>query len=502
MKGATAKPMLPGGYSTLGYRSATLERSSGRPLAKSGNADTHLRYDQVLLGRMADAFDRDNSIYEGIVNRAVDSIIGSGFTLQMQTGSKALNKQIEDDYRQWAEEPEVRGLFTWHDLEGMILRALINRGDVAAIKTSRDQLQLIESERITGGRRNPNTQNRIEGGIELDPVGKPVAYWIADEDAFGNIRTATAKKFWAADVIFLANRKRISQTRGVPVLVSAFPNIHRINDVCDSEAIAWQSLARFALTISRDNGPELAFQQSGPDTADSGKDTDPINRVIDLEEAIIFNAKNGEKLEGIPRNLPGATFPDSIRMFLRLIGLPLGLPLEVILLDYSRTNYSAARAAMEQAYRTFIRWQRWLKRNWYSRVLAWRLAQGVAAGKYPDKPSTYRHDWGAPEFPWIDQLKEAEAWGMRMDRGLATQTQALKSINMDRDDYLVARQGEVEDAIAIAEAINAKHPEANVDWRMFVGIPVSKMQGVVDQAPAQDPANQDPAAQNGGAGNG
>lgn len=487
-RGARVTPLLPGQYSTLGYRSATLERSSGRPMAKAGSADSHLRYDQALLGQMADAFDRDNAIYEGIVNRAVDAIIGTGFTLQAQTGNKSLNSRIEDDFSEWAEEPEVRGLFCWQDCEGMVLRSVINRGDVAAILTGEGKLQIVESERITSSGRN-KSGNRVECGVEVDAVGRPVRFWIADVDESGYVRSSGAKPFLAKDVIFLANRKRFSQTRGVPVLVSAYPNIHRINDVCDSEAIAWQSLARFALTISRDNGPKLAFEQSGADPLDSGNETDHVNRVIDLEEAIIFNAKKGESLAGIDRNIPGANFPESVRMYLRLIGLPMGLPLEVILLDYSKTNYSSARAAMEQSYRMFIRWQRWLKRNWYTKVYKWLLKRGIEEGKYPDRPSTFWHDWMAPEFPWIDQLQEAQAWGTRMDRGLATQTQALKSINMDRDEYLVARKAEVEDAINLAKEINDAHPEAQVDWRMFVGLPVSKMQGVFGNK--QTPANQD-----------
>ncbi len=474
--------MLPGAYTSLGYRAAAVERKSGRPLPQGGSGDYHLRADRELLCRIAEGFDRDNPIYQGLVNRSVDAILGiDGFGLQLKERDESLNRRVEDDWADFAEQPEVRRLFHWQDCERLSLRSVFNDGDVAAIKTKSGKFQFIESELITGGRRASGASRdggRIEQGVELDPLGAPLAFWIAPRDDNGYVQRAKARRYKEEDCIYAPALRRYSQTRGEPVLTASFSMIHRINDVCDAEAIAWQLLARFALTINRTGGANQAFQESDEDDDGSDAPPDLADRVSDVEAGTFFHGEKGETISAVERTLPGANFPESVRMYLRLIGLPLGLPLEIILLDYSRTNYSSARAALEQAYRFFISWQRWLMRRHHNPAFLWwyrrRLLQGKFKKTAPDRP---RFEWVAPEFPWIDQLKEAQAWGLRIDRGLATQGQALRSLALDRNDWLDDREKEIESAIQRADALNKKYPSAQVDWRHFAGVPVSKMQG-------------------------
>lgn len=480
---------LPGRYTPLGYKAAQVARRSGRPLPAGGIADSHSRPDRELLGRIAQEFDRGNGIYDGIVSRSVESIVGSGFTLQVKSQIDRLNSRIERDFRLWGKRPEVREIFDWQDIEYLTMRAAMNDGDVGVIKTNRLKLQYVESELICGGRRAiAATRNggSIEQGVELDKLRRARAYWVARVDKHGWIDKARARRIRADDFILPAFRKRFSQTRGIPAAATTFSMINRINDVCDSEAIAWQLLSKFAITISRDNAKGIAYMESEEDEAEEKQsDADLTSRVMDFDSATIFHGEKGEKLSGIDRNLPGANFSESIRMFLRLAGMPLGLPLEIILLDYSKTNYSSARAALEQAYRMFVKWQRWLKRSHHNPVFEWWYESMRRQGFYEEAPEELEWEWIAPEFPWIDQLKEAKAWGERIDRGLATQTQALKSTGVDRDEWMAQRSREIETAIEKANEINEKYPGANVDWRNFAGIPASKFKTASEMGQGQ-----------------
>lgn len=502
--------LLPGAYNALGYHAADVERKSGRALPRSGSPDTHTRPDRELLGRMARRFHRDNGIYQSIINRSMEAIFGEGWGLQVNTGVDDLDSEIERDFAKWAKKPEVRGLFDFDDCQKMAATAVFNDGDLGCVLTNRNKLQYVVSERITGGRRQSAASRkggRVEQGVEMDRLGAPIAYWVAPYDQFGYLSKAKAKRIKERDFLFLPALNEFDQTRGVPVLTSSFPMIHRIKDVCDSEAIAWQLLSRFALTISRDNGAAQAHLESESDSGGKDSPPDAADRVMDFDEAIIFNANNGESLRGIDRNLPGANFSESVRMYLRLIGLPLGLPLEIMLLDYSKMNYSSSRAALEQAYRMFRAWQRFFDKKHSTPIFEWWLLKRIEKGFYPSLLENLTvleegadltildfgvsHEFIKPEFPWIDQLKEAQAWGARIDRGLATQSQALKSVGMDRDNWIIQREKEIESAIEAADRINKRHKDANVDWRAFAGVPVSKMQGnFAAVEPGGDPENE------------
>lgn len=475
-----------GSYTCLGYRAAEVERASGRPMSQGGSADQHARYDRAQLVRQSQAFDRDNGIYEGVINRAVDNILGEGFGLQARTDSARFNAQAEQLWQDFWEDPEVRGVFSGFETESIATRALFVDGDFAVIKTdpalTGGKIQLIESERITWLHNWSNGKARVEQGVRIDSLGRPTGFYIADYNTFGQVIPASAKLYSAEDVIFVANLKRASQTRGVPALVTNFPMFHRIADVCDSEAVAWQLLSRMAIAVLKKSEPEVANQLSEDDPAkiDAGA-RELGERIQDFDYGMIFHGEPGEEIKGIERNVPGSNFTASVTMFLRLLGLPVGFPLELILLDWSKTNYSSARAALEQAFRMFTRWQRRLKRGFYAPIYRWKIQQWIDEGRLPNRSDAFAHEWISPSFPWIDQLKEAEAWGMRIDRGLSTHAEACKSLNKDRGDWLLMRRREIEESIQTANEVNAKYPNANVDWRQFAGMAASAVKS--DGAP-------------------
>ena len=61
--------------------------------------------------------------------------------------------------------------------------------------------------------------------------------------------------------------------------------LHRINDVCDSEAIAWQMLSRLAVAIIRKGGPEQAYAESrvDPTKTDAQTEGDLATRMVELD---------------------------------------------------------------------------------------------------------------------------------------------------------------------------------------------------------------------------
>jgi lambda family phage portal protein len=462
---------------SFGYDAATKIRTSGRPMPQGGSGDFHLWNDIDALRQESQRFDRDNGLYRGIINRAVDNIIGEGFTLKPETGNKKTNDKLEWLWWDFCKSPEVRGLDDWPSVERLTLRHLLVDGDIGAGKLPDGQIQVIEAERIASSRANADAYL----GVETDPVGRPTKYYVCDYTDYGQVDTSEPQQWDADDFVFVSCRNRISQTRGVPAQVCNFAMFHRINDVCDSEAISWQILSRIALAITKEDGSSFGANFGQADT--SAEDKDAAQRVVDIGDALIAIGKPGEKITGVDRNVPGANFPNSITMFLRLLGMPLGLPLELVLLDWSKTNYSSARAALLQAYQMFRGWQSLLMRRWHTPIYLWKVNQWVSEGKISPTDRLFEHTWITPPFAWVDPYKEAAAEGLQVDRGYRTFGESLMSRNKDRAAFIEERKREIREAIQTAKALEEETGE-KVPWQMFAGLDVNKTQEPANTAPA------------------
>jgi lambda family phage portal protein len=454
-------------YTSLGYRSTSVATTEGRTYTRYPGS-TYEERDRLKLIDQSRDFLRNNAIYKGMIERAVTYIVGNGFLPQVTASSTKQIAIIERLWKDWFRRPEIRNVLSGRKVSRMVMREILVAGDTAVLKTNESLIQLFEAEQINGPARDG-----FLNGVKKDAFGRPLKFQLCPWKNYG-LNLTNAKAVDAKDVLFLTDPERPSQLRGIPICQAAFPMLHRINDVCDSEAIAWQLLSRLAVSVTRENGPEAAFIESKDDEDKSTEDKegDLATRISELDYALMFHGKTGEEVKGIERNIPGMNFGESLRMFLRLLGLPMGLPLELILLDWTKSNYSQSRAVLEQAYENFVGWQEELIDGFYRPLFEWKLAQwqqtdgtGVSAAKGVEI------SWVTPTFPWIDQLKEVQAYGEQLDRGLNTHTEVCKSRHSDREEIVQLREREIRDAIRRAKAISTQEG-VEVPWQIFAGLKI------------------------------
>ncbi len=452
-----------GYYGSLGYRSARIATREGRSYI-SYPGSSHDERDRKRLIAQSRDFMRNNAIYKGMIERAVAYIVGNGFELQVNTGTPSVDKKIEALWKAWFKKPEIRNLLSGGEVGRMICREVMVTGDTVALLTDKSVIQLFEAEQLDG--RNPYID-----GIKKDDYGRPMKFNLCPWKS-NHIDTGKGQKIKAENVLYLVNPERPSQTRGVPASQASFPMLHRISDVCDSEAIAWQLLARLAVSITRQEGPELAQIES---REDPNKKTDELEgdlatRLTELDYALLFHGNPGEEVKGIERNIPGKNFGESLRMFLRLLGLPLGLPLEIILLDWTKSNYSQSRAVLQQAYQMFLFWQAKLADFFYSPLFEWKVSAWQESELF-GRRNKIKYDWIKQTFPWIDQLKEAQAYATQVEHAFITHGQVCKSLNTDRAEVVERREQEVREAIKKAQKIQ-EDTGVEVPWQIFAGLKV------------------------------
>lgn len=443
-----------------GYGSAASTRRATGMRYSSGSEDFHAQY---TLGEVRDqsrAFDRNNGIYQSIVTRLADFILGEGLKLQAQTGDAELDARLEARWATWWTQgrPDARELDAGPEIERQLLRCGLVDGDYLVVRDDeRGKIQIIPAERIGNVRRTTAEGARIIDGVEIDEVGKVRAYYVLEYGRNGELRQSNPRRIAAEEAELYANRRRNDQTRGEPALQAMFANLHRLNDTCDSEAAAWQLNSRIALLVTKEEGPAAvdALTQTNTDAADDDVD----QRQLNIGDAIVFFGKKGEKIEGMARNVPGGNFSDTVKMFMRLTGLPVGVSLEFLLLLWSDTNYSSGRASIKQVGRSIIRWSRMIRET-LSMIYRWKL--GIWLAEEPRAaaaPEPFKHIWSGHPYPAMDEQKEMEALQAKMEGGVTSQTRACHAMGTEFDDVLAERASELNKAAELVQVHNAAHSD-------------------------------------------
>lgn len=448
------------GYDASGYYAEKiLSRDGISSMGSAWGTDRRRDYDRAKLVEYSRKFYDDNGIYTGMIGRAAGYIVGNGFGLQARTGDQGWNAAAESLWREYWPDAEIRGVHAGRQVERILCQELLITGEMFALLLGDGHIQAIESEQVckSGG-----------DGIDVDKYGKPIRYWVAPYVA-GRVDISHGVAHQASNVIYATRGDRPAVLRSKPPCQASFPMLHRINDVCNSEAAAWQLLSRFAMAVLRENGADAAYNESVADSSKLNSDGEIAGRIQETDYALIYHGEPGEDVKGIERNIPGQNFSESITMFMRLLGLPLGMPLEIILLDWTKSNYSQSRAVLEQAYQTFLAWQYLMEDRLYRTVYRWKINQWIGEGLLSANADAFKHEWIKPTFPWLDQLKEAQAYALRLDRSLVTHGMVCKSIGMERDDVVAIREAEIMDAIERAQRIEAATGR-RVPWETFCGM--------------------------------
>ena len=485
-------------YTAFGYQAASYARESNIH-STAGSADYDMRYDRPLLVGMGRTLYRDNWLVKSLVNRATDYILGpTGFTLQARTADEDLNHKIEQEI--WpaiTESPEIRGLFDWPEFQALVLRECMVPGDQGMIKMGGEdpqiagKLQHIEAERIGPPSSNALTDGRVEQGVVLNAAGKPVAYQICSVDPFGYVRSSAARRIPAENFLYVGQPfERSSQTRCVPIFCSGLPLAHRLDDVLTAATIAWQIQSRLVVGIYRDKNKMRPAIKSGTNAGTkaslSDSNTDMSRLVTEMGYSIIFQGEQGDEIKPIAQNRPGANLKDDVLTFVRLFCAPLGMPAEVLLLFWPDFNYSSGRIVLLQAFVAFRRLQRHLVRKFFTPHYRWQIGRAIADGRLPWREDILDHEWQVPSWPWIDEDKEMSAWAKKIDRCIATQTAALASLGLDREEQQSVRQGEI-----IAAWENARKIETSTGggikaaelWRHLAGLETGKTESAVRAKP-------------------
>lgn len=456
-----------------------------QPLA--GN--THARADKLVTG---------HAYAKGGVQLHVDFIIGDHWRLQLKPDWRLLGvdpivgrqwaKDIERRFHDWADDDRA-----FIDAEGkrtltMMMRELVithtrrNEGFVQSTwgrrqgTDNRTSFKLISPDRIS----NPNGTSNTEStkyGVQIGRFGRPLGYWARErhpsEVGAHNWRYIKQYLPWGRrQMLHLFEPWEDGQVRAVTDLIAALRRVELLDKFQDATLQNAIVNAFFAATIESEMDSEIMRQavMGGGE----GGNKDPLANYIDKSQQYHDGANIRMNETKVPHLLPNekltlhrASAPGGMAEYeasiLRYLASDLGVSYEMLSRDYSKSNYSSARAGLAQAF-IYFQGRRALVPNRASKMMLvnWLEEQVIEHGLalppgitnfYKAQNALTKCKWLGTGKPNIDGLKEMKEATAKLELGISSLEDEMAALGKDYDE--VQEQQMIEEADLLSRGITA-----------------------------------------------
>lgn len=496
-------------------------RRTGVP-AVGGDADYHYRSESDYLKMMEYArdMDRNDAVIGQGVDRAVSNMLQDGLRLNPSTGDKGIDAENVARWQEWSvddQQCDLAGEDTFWDFEYAAARSCFIDGDIVVLPTDTGALQLVEAHRLRTPKNAFRRKKVPVHGVVMDDRRRRTEYWLTTKnldpwEALHKISDVTKYPAYQKDAAtgelhkavlhVILSKKRYTQTRGVTALAPIFDHAGMYEDINFAELVHQQVATCFAIFHER----ELDWRDGEmPQTGDRETETmaSGETRLVEgISPGMRIAGLPGEKLRMDSPNIPSPEFFRHMEHVLTMIGINLGLPLMMLLMDSTKSNFSAWRGAVDQARIGFRTNQRRLANRLHRPVYRWKVRQWMADDSAlrnaHNKPGVdvFRHSWGFPTWPYIEPLKDATADALRARTAQSSPRRLCAERNTDWEEIAAEIPEDngllIEGALKKATELNKKFPGASVTWREVAMLPVPEGMIIRADSSATEPASKEP----------
>ncbi len=425
----------------LGGRTDRRQTAGWLPFAGSADAD-NLTDLPTLRTRSRD-MQRGEPLARGATNTVVTNAVATGLMLKSVIDRDVLKlsaaqaakwqRTTEQKFRGWAWNPyafDLAGKQNFGQNQELALRSALDSGDVFALmpmrarKFSRYSLkvQLIEADRVCNRNDAPDSDT-LAGGIERDIDGFVTAYHIMRTHPGSQVLSganrewdripAFGTKTGRRNVIHLMEMLRPEQSRGIPYLAAVIEPLKQLGKYTNAELDAAVVSALFTVFVKTPGGVGIGLNGAGGAPTSAPKSGDNVM----LRSGAIVDLAKGEEIQIADPKRPNQAFDPFVLAILRQIGVALELPFEVLVKHFT-ASYTAARAALLQASKFFLKKREWLACGYCDPIYHAWLEEAVALGEIaapgfltdPTIRAAYcGSEWIGDSFGLLDPLKEAQA---------------------------------------------------------------------------------------------
>jgi lambda family phage portal protein len=417
-----------------------------------GSPDTDILTDLQTLRDRSRWLARNSPLGGGAINTTVTNVVGGGLKLQARIDRTVLKMSeeqadawealVEREFCLFAKYCDAMRVLQFGRLQEVAFRSALESGDVFAvlpyiakpISPYGLSVQLIEADRVT----NPDNKQdakEIAGGVERDQYGAPIAYFVQNTHP-GETYAMGARTEWTKvraygdasgrrQVIHLMKVIRPGQVRGVPFLAPVIRELKQISRYTDAELMAAVISGMLTVFVKSDSGGDSPLSPMSPteETGAASGDAD-----IKLGNGAVVGLAPGEDITTVNPSRPNANFDPFFEAIVKQIGLSLEIPKEVLLKHFT-ASYSAARAALLEAWKFFRNRREWLAESFCQPIYEAFLEEAIANDRIPApgyfsdpiiREAYCRAEWIGPAKGMINEKDEVEAAGLRIQYRLST----------------------------------------------------------------------------------
>ena len=456
--------------------------SRGRPGTSfrggGGSADADILEDLPKLRERSRDMIRNDPYAKGLINLVTSNVIGSGIRPQPQVDAEAagltpaqaqaFEEEVAKIWARWARQSDVTGQLDEAARQRLTFRSCFENGDVFLIsrrvegRPSAVAVEVVEGDRID----TPNgdvQQGLIRGGVEIGPKGEPLAYHVLVTHPGDSswINEKSYKRIPRLDengrdqMLHVMRVDRAGQSRGVPWLDASIDDLHDLGQLKKALLMAEKIAACFAAFVTT---PDPIGQASAGGDYNSTSE----RRETNLRPGMIEYLDPGQKIEFGTPNRNGGSISEFIARYIRGVGSANSIPYELLSQDFSKTNYSSGRMALNEARRYFRELQQWFAsvaiEPFYKLLIEEAILSGkLVAPNWAESPWAYTSaEWIGQGWSWIDPQKEVAAIVAAIDGNLSSLQREAAAHGLDWEAILRQRAREKE---LMAELMGPEEPE-------------------------------------------
>lgn len=424
--------------SALAYYEAA-EPSRNRKFYKHrGSANEAVQRGAIAVRTQARHLAKNHDLARGALRVLVNNVVGpNGIGVEPQprrpdgTIHTEYAEALLEAWRDWCRYPEVTHRLPWPRLQRALARAWLRDGEVFAQFVTGNRPDLRHGTRVPFSLEAfeadlvpmdlTDQQKNIVQGIERNTWGQPIAIHVlkTDPSSLGLPITGQTKRIPWDRALHLATLDHIGQVRGVSEFASVITRLEDIKDYEESERVA----AKIAAMLT-------AYVKKGqPDQYTPTDDGEP--RQLNLRPGMIIDdLAPGEDIGMIDSNRPNPNLITFRQGQLRAVSAGLGGSYSSISKDYNGTYSAQRQELVEQWIHYAVLCDEFTgeicKPVWEEFVEAAHLS-GVVRKPADLKPGSHNDAlYTAQAMPWIDPLKEANAWAALVENGFASEVEAIR----------------------------------------------------------------------------
>ena len=411
-----------------------------------------------------------------LIGRLTDNVINAGLVLDStpswvvidepgrisEAERQAWTRSIETRFHLWArsKEADATGRLTLYQLMGLVFHTRLKDGEALVIfryspspgRMNPLSLQLVNVDQIQTPSETSllaavkGRGNRVEEGIELDPIGAEVAYFVADAQTGKSVRIPKyGPKSGRLFGLHVGAPGTPGEVRAISMLAPILHELQKITDytVAEIEAAiinatiaAWVEPSAEVQSSQPFAGPVIAGSSEEAVAAGDDRVEPPSRGYIREPGLMVQNLKAGEKLQSYDTKRPNVNFDLFVKSWKSALSASTGIPVEVLDMSFN-ANYSASRASLILFWNVVERHRAELAADFLDPVYSGWLAEEIMSRRV-DAPgwnvpvvraAWLNCDWIGISKPNIDPKAEALASDLNIAAGRTTRARESRELN-------------------------------------------------------------------------